>query len=357
MAPGAVYVPQWDPWQGLRQGILQLAMGYSRGLEKQDMTGQIAELMANLPGTREKQTLFPMAMNQTGGTPAPGEGISPSGGVDTGTPAAPAIVEQVPEPFDLKKVMGGITDPNLAMGILPTMMNYDSESKRMAAAEKLAKMKEAFEQAKLDNEPVKITAWKKAGNEYQPFTVTVKRKNVPEVEARFQEKGYYVGETPKAIPQGPHKVISYKDPITGRFVQKDTVTGQIMDYPGQGEGEKAPTQKEAANKISDIDKAIFSLETKGTLGDPIMAMLAASNPGLVDQLKGDPKEAIKTLEAEREYYLPYAPKQIQDRYDKPKTDNTPKVLSDPAKAKAYLDAAGGDKEKARKMARKDGWTF
>ncbi len=317
MAGGAIYVPQYDPWAGVREGILSLAMGYSRGLEKQDLSSQIAQLMANLPGTREKQTLFPMAMNQEGGAPAPGEGISPSGGVDIGTPAAPAIVEQVPEPFDLQKVMGGITDPNLAMGILPTMMNYDSDSKRMAAAEKLAEMKEAFEQAKLDNEPVKVTAWKKAGNEYQPFTVTVKRKNVPEVEARFQEKGYYVGETPKPVPQGPASYTVLKDPITGRWVQKNTQTGKVEDYPGQSAGESAPTQKEAASKISAIDKAIYSLQTKGTLDDPVMAVLAAQNPELVESLKGNPSEAIRTLEAERDYYLPYAPKQIQDRYKKP----------------------------------------
>ncbi len=253
MAGGAIYVPQYDPWGGLRQGILQLAMGYSRGLEKQDLSSQIAQLMANLPGTREKQTLFPMAMNQEGGAPAPGEGISPSGGVDIGTPAAPAIVEQVPEPFDLQKVMGGITDPNLAMGILPTMMNYDSESKRMAAAEKLAGMREAFEQAKLDNEPVKITAWKKSGNEYQPFTVTVKRKNVPEVEARFQEKGYYVGETPKAIPRGPETWKVTRLP-NGRFAQVSS-TGEMKSLPGEeGSGEKEQLDINA-KKISNLKQA------------------------------------------------------------------------------------------------------
>lgn len=299
----ALYVPQWDPWAGVREGIMALAMGYGQGMEKRRMSDQIAQLMQNLPGT------------QTVESPAPyGEFVGPRAPMD------------VQEPFDLKKVMGGITDPNLATSILPIMMNYDSDQKRAQAAATLAKQKQDAEEYKYANEPVKVTAWKEKGDSYLPVTMTVPRFKVPDVEARLQEKGYFVGETPKAKPQGPHKVISYKDPITGRFVQKDTVTGQIMDYPGQGEGEKAPTQKEAANKISDIDKAIFSLETKGTLGGAILALLAARNPGLVDQLKGDPKEAIKTLEAERDYYLPYAPKQIQDRYKpKPRPSAEPSV--------------------------------
>lgn len=228
----AIYVPQWDPWAGIREGILQVALGYARGLEKRDQASQIADLISKLPGLKVQQVLSPVSTYGAGGTPMPGVGVSPSGGVDVGTPAAPAVVAQVPEPFDLKSVMSGIKDPGMALSLLPNMLNYDYEMRKLSAMENLQRIKEQAEEMRAANEPVKITAWKQRGGKYEPVTITVRRAEVPVVEQRLQEKGYYIGETPKEVPQGPETWSGpYRDPVTGRFVQRSS-HGKISDIGG-----------------------------------------------------------------------------------------------------------------------------
>lgn len=253
----AIYLNQYDPYEGIREGLMAMVLGINRENEKQGQSGQLQKLLAALPGLQEKQTLFPVDLQQPGGAPvqATGTGISPSGGVGPGTPAAPAIVEQVPQDFDLNKVMSSITDPNLALQLLPTMMNYDQDAKRMQSAQKIADAKMAFEAAQEASKPVKITAWKQRDGKYIPVQLTVKQAQVPDVEARLQEKGYFVGETPKDIPRGPETWTVVRD-ANGRFVQRSS-TGKVDDYPGQGgSGSEGKDLENNAKRIRGIKEAI-----------------------------------------------------------------------------------------------------
>lgn len=299
----AVYIPQWDPWAGIREGILQVALGYAKGIEQRDKASQIADLIAKLPGLKEQQVLSPVSTYGAGGTPMPGIGVSPSGGVDVGTPAAPAVVAQVPEPFDLKSVMSGIRDPGLAVSLLPTMLNYDYENRRLATMETLQRMREQAEEMRQANEPVRITAWKQRGGKYEPITLTVRRAQVPEIEQRLQEKGYYIGETPKEVPQGPETWSGpYRDPVTGRFVQRSS-HGKISDIGGPEDTTtksllNAQRRIELLKKANEADLAPYRLKESSIFAleqpdDPYIRLRAAAlAPG---PMTTDKKRAIDRL--------------------------------------------------------------
>ena len=104
---------------------------------------------------------------------------------------------------------------------------------------------------------------------------------------------------------------------------------------------------QALSKLSSIDKALVGLKTGGSTVDealvkqfPILA--AYSSP------EGDPEAiiaAIETLEREREYVEQFAPRKKKGR----------KLTKE--EAMSYLQEAGGDKEKARALAKADGRTF
>lgn len=360
----AIYMPEDPRYKAIREAVLGAITDVVESRKRNDLMGQIQGFMDVLNG-RESTSLSSIDLANIGGTPSPGAGISPSGGVDLGSPSAPAITTQ--QPGDIVSAMSQIKDPRLFMGLLPTALDYNYKTK--SKEDPVVKMeftrknddgstsKRTFnvrmsQQAAME-EKMANAGWE-AGEIIPPKMTLKENKKTGTYWAIPEEgKGQAVDTGIKYDKESPETWSQWKDPKTGTEYNISS-RGKKEQVSGQ---EKPPSSFEADNRIAGIDKAIFSLQTKGGLEDTIMAQLAESNPGLAGVLKGDPKDVIKTLESQKKTLLPYASKEVQERYKEPKPGNTPRVLTDPEKARAYLKAAGGDKDKARELARKDGWTF
>ena len=116
------------------------------------------------------------------------------------------------------------------------------------------------------------------------------------------------------------------------------------------------TPKQAMAKISAINSAISRMKTTGMI-DTTMAIQNPLLAGLVDTKDPEAiKQAILTLEAEREEVLKYAPKGFVEKIIQQPKAPEPKKL-DEATAKAILKEAGGDKKKAREIATQRGYSF
>uniref|UniRef100_A0A6H1ZK24 Uncharacterized protein n=1 Tax=viral metagenome TaxID=1070528 RepID=A0A6H1ZK24_9ZZZZ len=145
-----------------------------------------------------------------------------------------------------------------------------------------------------------------------------------------------------------------------REVGRDTETGEIKyrgdwgSEPSKRERPEKPeyTSKQALSRISTIDSAISRMKASGTIDTAI----AIQNPELAGLLNTqDPeavKQAIASLENEREYVSQFAPEK-----DVPKAKPIIAKQLDQTTAAAILQEAGGDKAKAREIAKKRGYSF
>lgn len=115
------------------------------------------------------------------------------------------------------------------------------------------------------------------------------------------------------------------------------------------------TPKEALTRISTIDATIARIKSSGTI-DTQMAIKNPLLAALVDTKDPEAvKQAIASLESEKEYVAKFAPKGAQ----KPSKSPAPaaKKPLDEETAMKILKEAGGDKEKARAIAKQRGFSF
>lgn len=164
---------------------------------------------------------------------------------------------------------------------------------------------------------------------------------------------------PRSAPKAP-AAKPYMD-ARGRIILIDTNSpdaqttisaGKLVPYSKPEKPEKPEySPKQALSRISTIDATIARMKSSGTVDmamaiqNPMLAMLVdTKDPEAV-------KQAIASLESEREYVSQFAPKSIPQ----PKKE-VPKPL-DQKTAVEILKEARGDKNKAREIARKRGYAF
>lgn len=170
-----------------------------------------------------------------------------------------------------------------------------------------------------------------------------------------------------------------KIPSEGSQAYNDAVTAWKNDNPGKkptlndlrtirsaadGKTDNAGAPKRGtAGQFSDLDKQTSTAYAKAEAD-----YKSAADPGASAE---DKASALATLNAEKARIGAEHSQRLRDLGGVPAEDsgtkapvaaptpapkpNTP--LTDPVKARAYLMAAGGDKEKARAAAAKDGWKF
>jgi hypothetical protein len=171
---GAIYLPQYDPYAGLREGLMALAMGYTNKVQRNNQLDQMKSLMGAINPNEQGM-------------------------------------------IDLSGIMNSVKDPSMIQGIMPYVLENNMGIQKAQAAAKAEAAK-----------PVKMTLWK--NGKAQELMVPQDQWN--DVANKAEAQGYSVSEKEPAKPaMEVGKQVTYSQDIGGKTMD---VTYNVIGHDANG---------------------------------------------------------------------------------------------------------------------------